>query len=68
MKSFYVGGPNQRKDYHIEEGEEVGLLTKTLALELTLISLYFILNKLEADNKPNYLIIAFVSLVCFITY
>ena len=23
MKLFYVGGPNQRKDYHIEEGEEV---------------------------------------------
>lgn len=23
MKSFFVGGPNQRKDYHIEEGEEV---------------------------------------------
>jgi 3-hydroxyanthranilate 3,4-dioxygenase len=26
MKSFYVGGPNQRKDYHIEEGEEVKYL------------------------------------------
>ena len=23
VKSFFVGGPNQRKDYHIEEGEEV---------------------------------------------
>ena len=23
LKVFYVGGPNQRKDYHIEEGEEV---------------------------------------------
>jgi len=23
IKSFFVGGPNQRKDYHIEEGEEV---------------------------------------------
>ena len=23
MKVFYVGGPNVRKDYHIEEGEEV---------------------------------------------
>ena len=25
IKSFFVGGPNQRKDYHIEEGEEVWL-------------------------------------------
>ena len=23
MKSFFVGGPNQRKDYHVECGEEV---------------------------------------------
>lgn len=23
LKVFFVGGPNQRKDYHIEEGEEV---------------------------------------------
>lgn len=28
MKSFYVGGPNQRKDYHIEEGEEVYISTE----------------------------------------
>lgn len=23
LKVFFVGGPNSRKDYHIEEGEEV---------------------------------------------
>ena len=23
LKVFYVGGPNQRKDYHLEEGEEL---------------------------------------------
>ena len=23
LKIMFVGGPNQRKDYHIEEGEEV---------------------------------------------
>ena len=23
MKVFYVGGPNQRKDFHLEEGEEL---------------------------------------------
>ena len=23
LKIMYIGGPNQRKDYHIEEGEEV---------------------------------------------
>lgn len=22
LKVFYVGGPNQRKDFHLEEGEE----------------------------------------------
>lgn len=24
LKIMFIGGPNQRKDYHIEEGEEVG--------------------------------------------
>ncbi|XP_038078624.1 3-hydroxyanthranilate 3,4-dioxygenase-like isoform X1 [Patiria miniata] len=28
MKSFFVGGPNQRKDYHIEEGEEFFYMEK----------------------------------------
>lgn len=23
LKVMFIGGPNQRKDYHIEEGEEV---------------------------------------------
>ena len=25
---FYVGGPNQRKDYHLEEGEELFYMRK----------------------------------------
>lgn len=28
VKSFFVGGPNQRKDYHIEEGEELFYMLK----------------------------------------
>ncbi|XP_070578868.1 3-hydroxyanthranilate 3,4-dioxygenase-like [Ptychodera flava] len=28
MKSFFVGGPNVRKDYHIEEGEELFFMVK----------------------------------------
>nr|XP_054758909.1 3-hydroxyanthranilate 3,4-dioxygenase-like [Lytechinus pictus] len=28
MKSFFVGGPNVRKDYHIEEGEELFYMKK----------------------------------------
>ncbi|XP_077995264.1 3-hydroxyanthranilate 3,4-dioxygenase-like [Glandiceps talaboti] len=28
MKSFFVGGPNERKDYHIEEGEELFYMHK----------------------------------------
>lgn len=35
LKVMFVGGPNIRKDYHIEEGEEVRLLlpTSLIALE-----------------------------------
>ena len=25
MKVMFIGGPNQRKDYHIEEGEEASV-------------------------------------------
>ena len=28
MKVFFVGGPNQRKDFHIEEGEELFYMKK----------------------------------------
>ncbi|KAK3093548.1 hypothetical protein FSP39_017169 [Pinctada imbricata] len=28
VKSFFVGGPNQRKDFHIEEGEELFYMLK----------------------------------------
>jgi len=28
LKVFYVGGPNQRKDYHLEEGEELFFMRK----------------------------------------
>ncbi|XP_074650668.1 3-hydroxyanthranilate 3,4-dioxygenase-like [Tubulanus polymorphus] len=28
IKSFFVGGPNQRKDYHLEEGEELFYMFK----------------------------------------
>ncbi|TRY72405.1 hypothetical protein TCAL_00299 [Tigriopus californicus] len=28
LKVFYVGGPNQRKDYHLEEGEELFYMKK----------------------------------------
>ncbi len=27
LKIMFVGGPNQRKDYHIEEGEEVSCMS-----------------------------------------
>jgi len=26
MKVIYIGGPNERKDFHIEEGEEVQIV------------------------------------------
>ena len=25
LKVMFIGGPNQRKDYHLDEGEEVGV-------------------------------------------
>lgn len=28
LKVFFVGGPNQRKDFHIEEGEELFYMKK----------------------------------------
>ena len=28
LQVFYVGGPNQRKDYHLEEGEELFFMRK----------------------------------------
>jgi len=28
LKVFFVGGPNQRKDYHLEEGEELFFMRK----------------------------------------
>ena len=32
LKIMFVGGPNQRKDYHIEEGEEVCVCVCTSGL------------------------------------
>ena len=28
LKVFFVGGPNQRKDFHLEEGEELFYMKK----------------------------------------
>lgn len=28
LKVFFVGGPNQRKDFHMEEGEELFYMKK----------------------------------------
>ena len=39
---MFIGGPNQRKDYHIEEGEEVNLITYPMHLsELSPLRLLF---------------------------
>ena len=35
MKSFFVGGPNQRKDYHVECGEEVIIMSILFLVHLT---------------------------------
>ena len=35
LKVMYVGGPNLRKDYHIEEGEEVRVRLADRLIEST---------------------------------
>ncbi|KAL5464147.1 hypothetical protein EMCRGX_G033116 [Ephydatia muelleri] len=37
MKVMFIGGPNQRKDYHIEEGEEASVSS---LLYIVILSIY----------------------------
>ena len=45
MKVMYISGPNQRKDFHIEEGEEVQIV-KIVKKMWCMVYIYNSLNKI----------------------
>ncbi len=61
LNIMYVGGPNARKDYHIEEGEEVRYFSCEIILQINMtcsfktsslacISFFLLLNALHSVN------------------
>jgi 3-hydroxyanthranilate 3,4-dioxygenase len=54
---FYVGGPNQRKDYHLEEGEEFFFMRKgDMVLKILEAGKFRDLPIKEGDVRPSFFI------------